>query len=241
MARLLAAVTLSLTAFGLATVPALAAAPQYARGTVGYDSSAYQCGAPARGAFGIVAVTNGRPFTRNGCVAAELGGARGPAAVYMNTGYSPAYATHISAGCEARSSVVSGTSLQRQAYAIGCSEAELARAWLYTATGRRVRTWWLDVETANSWSATNLVLNRSVLRGAVDYLKARGAVLGLYSTSRQWGEVTGGWSAPGVDANWVAGAGSPAEAAQMCAASITGAPVWLVQYLRAGLDADRAC
>jgi len=241
MARLVAAVTLALAAYAVTTAPALAASPLYARGSVGYDSSVYQCGAPARGAFAIVAVTNGRPFTRNGCAAAELAGAPGTSSVYMNTAYSPTYAPHITAGCGVRSGSASGTSLERQAYAIGCSEAELARAWLYTATGQRVRTWWLDVETANSWSAANLVLNRSVLRGAIDFLKARGAMLGLYSTARQWAEVTGGWSAPGLDANWVAGAGSPAEGALMCASSITGAPVWLVQYLKAGRDADRAC
>jgi hypothetical protein len=239
--RLVAAVTLALVALGIATVPALAGGPFYAHGSVGYDSSVYQCGAPARGAFGIVAVTSGRPFTRNGCVAAELAGAPGPPSVYMNTGYSPTYAARITTGCDIRSSSVSGTELQRQAYAIGCSEAEIARDWLRTAAGKRVRTWWLDVETANSWSATNLVLNRAVLRGAIDFLKARGAVLGLYSTSRQWTEITGGWAAPGLDANWVAGAGSPAEAVLMCASSITGAPVWLVQYVRAGLDVDRAC
>jgi hypothetical protein len=188
-----------------------------------------------------VAATNGRPFTRNSCMAAELAGAPAARSVYMNTGYAPAYASHITAGCASRSASVSGTELQRQAYAIGCSEAELARAWLYEATGERVRTWWLDVETANSWSATNLVLNRAALRGAIDYLKARGAVLGLYSTSRQWAEVTGGWSAPGLDANWVAGAGSAVEAPLLCTASITGAPVWLVQYVRGGRDVDLAC
>jgi hypothetical protein len=97
------------------------------------------------------------------------------------------------------------------------------------------------VETANSWSDASLLLNRAALRGAIDFLKARGAILGLYSTSRQWTEVTGGWAAPGFDANWLAGADSPAQAAAMCGSSITGAPVWLVQFVREGLDADRAC
>lgn len=241
MARLIAAVVLAFAAFGLATGPALASGPLYARGTTGYDSSIYQCGLPARGAFAIVAVTNGRPFTRNSCLGGELIGAPGPAGVYMNTGYSPSYAAHITSGCGARSAAVGGTPVQRQAYAIGCSEAETARAYLYMATGRRIRMWWLDVETANSWSDTNLLLNRAALRGAIDFFKARGAILGLYSTSRQWGEVTGGWAAPGFDGNWVAGAGSAPAALAMCSGSITGAPVWLVQYTRAGLDADRSC
>ena len=235
------AVALTLVGLAVSAAPTLAIGPLYAQGSVGYDSSTYQCGLPARGAFGLVAVTNGRPFSRNSCLAPELAGAPGPAAVYMNTGYSPLYASRVTAGCGARAATVSGTVVQRQAYAIGCSEAETARAYLYAATGRRVRSWWLDVETANSWSDSNLLLNRAALRGAIDFLKARGAILGLYSTSRQWGEVTGGWQAPGFDANWIAGAGSPAQAAAFCGASITGAPVWLVQFVRAGLDADRAC
>jgi len=241
MARVLVAVALAFASLGVGAAPALASGPLYARGAVGYDSSAYQCGLPARGAFAVVAVTNGRPFTRNPCVAAELASAPGPPAVYMNTGYSPLYASRITAGCAAGAASVSGSAVQRQAYAIGCSEVDSARSYLYAATGKRVRTWWLDVETANSWSDTSLLLNRAALRGAVDFLKARGAILGLYSTSRQWAEVTGGWAAPGFDANWVAGAESPAQAAAMCGGSITGAPVWLVQFVRQGLDADRAC
>ena len=244
MARLLAALTLALAAAAVfATAPAAASGPYYARGAVGYDDSVYQCGGGPRGAFAIIAANNGRPFTQNSCLARELAAAptSPPAAVYMNTGYSPAYAPKITAACAARSLSVPGTALQRQAYAIGCSEVATTRDYIYRATGKRVRSWWLDVETANSWSSTNLELNRAMLRGAIDYLVPLGAYIGLYSTSRQWSEVTGGWSAPGLSANWVAGARSPAEAAQMCGSSITGAPVWMVQYVRAGLDFNRSC
>jgi hypothetical protein len=244
MARLLAALSLALAAAAVfTTAPVAASGPFYARGAIGYDDSTYQCGGQARGAFAIIAANNGRPFTRNGCLARQLAVAptSPPAAVYMNTGYSPTYAARITATCAARSLNVSGSALQREAYAIGCSEVATTRDYIYAATGKRVRSWWLDVETANSWSSTNLVLNRALLRGAIDYLKPLGAVIGLYSTSRQWNAITGGWAAPGIDANWVAGASSPADAALLCAKSITGAPVWLVQYLRAGLDLNRGC
>jgi hypothetical protein len=159
----------------------------------------------------------------------------------MNTGYSRAYAGRVTGACAARAAGVSGTALQREAYAIGCSEVATTRDYIYRATGKRVRSWWLDVESANSWSDVDPVLNRAVLRGAIDYLKPLGAVIGLYSTSRQWNQITGGWAAPGLDANWVAGAASPADAARLCSSSITGAPVWLVQYVRAGLDLNRGC
>ena len=102
MPRVLDAVALALAGLGMAAGPALASGPLYARGSIGYDSATYQCGLPARGAFAVVAVTNGRPFTRNSCVAAELASAPGPPAVYMNTGYSPAYASKITPGCSAR-------------------------------------------------------------------------------------------------------------------------------------------
>ena len=244
MARLVAALTLALAAAAVfATAPAAASGPYYARGAVGYDDSVYQCGGAARGAFAIIAANNGRPFTQNSCLARQLATAptSPPAAVYMNTGYSPAYAVRVTATCAARAAGVSGTALQREAYAIGCSEVATTRDYIYRATGHRVRSWWLDVETANSWSDTNLLLNRAVLRGAIDYLRPLGAIIGVYSTSRQWNEITGGWAAPGLDANWVAGAASPADAAALCASSITGAPVWLVQYVRAGLDLNRGC
>ncbi len=244
MARLVAALSLALAAAAVfATAPAAASGPYYARGAVGYDDSVYQCGGPARGAFAIIAANNGRPFTQNSCLARELATSptSPPAAVYINTGYSPIYAARITAACAARSAGVSGTPLQREAYAIGCSEVATTRDYIYRATGKRVRSWWLDVETANSWSATNPLLNRAVLRGAIDYLKPLGAIIGIYSTSRQWNEITGGWAAPGIDGNWVAGAASPADAAALCGSSITGAPVWLVQYVRAGLDLNRGC
>jgi hypothetical protein len=244
MARLLAALTLALAAVAaFAIAPAAASGPYYARGAVGYDDSIYQCGGPARGAFAIISANNGRPFTQNSCLAQELRTAPTypPAAVYMNTGYSATYAARITGACAGRAAGVSGSPLQREAYAIGCSEAASTRDYIYRATGKRVRSWWLDVETANSWSASNLVLNRAVLRGAIDYLKPLGAIIGIYSTSRQWNEITGGWAAPGIDANWVAGAASPADAALLCGASITGAPVWIVQQVRAGLDFNRGC
>ncbi len=98
----------------------------YQTGTVGYDVSYPNCGATASGTFAIVGVNGGRPFSNNSCFQAEYAAApQSPApSLYMNTGYSGAYRRNITANCSSQSTHVAGTSAQRQAWAIGCSEAE---------------------------------------------------------------------------------------------------------------------
>jgi hypothetical protein len=101
--------------------------------------------------------------------------------------------------------------------------------------------WWVDVESANSWSETRLDLNRLTLRGEVERLIATGRAVGIYSSFQDWEEITGGWAAPWVRANWVAGR----PAARACAEpGFSGAPVWLVQDVPANpyvIDVDRVC
>lgn len=58
-------------------------------------------------------------------------------------------------------------------------------------------TWWLDVETYNSWRENPKVdenpqeSNRIVLEGMVAYLQSRGAGVGIYSVSGHWNELIG--------------------------------------------------
>lgn len=54
--------------------------------------------------------------------------------------------------------------------------------------------WWLDVETANSWETgtSGLANNVADLQGMVAAFRARGATVGIYSTTYQWGQITGG-------------------------------------------------
>jgi hypothetical protein len=103
--------------------------------------------------------------------------------------------------------------------------------------------WWIDVERANSWDEHDVKLNRFALQGEVDQLAAAGPLPGVYSTSRDWGEITGNWSPGGVVANWVA-ASTPELACG--GAGFSGAPVWLVQEADtwpqpSGYDSDWAC
>ena len=242
-------------ALGLGLVVALntgaaAAFDPYASGTVGYDLSYPQCGATAPSArFGIVGVNGGFPFTYyNTCLASEFAAAArtGNAALYINTGYDPTYTAidgrHTTQDCATKSQSVSGTADQQAAWAVGCSEAEQDAAYAASQSASAPTAWWLDVETANSWSTSDLSLNRYTITGIVDTLRAQATVpVGVYSTASQWTAVTGGFSPP-VDANWVAtGQHTVRRARTQCgAAGFTGAPVWLVQYVN-GVDNDYVC
>src|SRR5579864_6452329 len=78
----------------------------YTQGSTGYDVSYPQCGAAApTGAFGIIGVNGGRPFSNNACLAAEYSAApQSPApSLYINTGYSGAYRKDITSGCATQS------------------------------------------------------------------------------------------------------------------------------------------
>jgi hypothetical protein len=229
---------------------AAAAFDPYAKGTVGYDYSYPQCGVAApKASFGIVGVNGGYPFTYyNTCLAAEYAAAKktGNAATYINTGYDPSYTAidgrHTTPSCASQSTTVSGTAAQQSAWAVGCSEAQRDLAYASGQSATAPSAWWLDVETANSWSTSDLSLNRYTIQGIVTTLRAATAApIGVYSTSSQWSEITGGYQ-PIVDANWVAtGQSSLKRAKPFCGATgFTGAKVWLVQYV-ATYDHDYVC
>lgn len=233
-----------------ANMGAAAAFDPYTSGAVGYDFSYPQCGAsppPAR--FGIVGVNGGYPFTYyNGCLAGEFAAAAqtGNAALYINTGYDPTYTAvddrHTTQDCATKSTAVTATPDQQAAWAVGCSEAERDLAYAASKGASAPTAWWLDVETANSWSTTDLSLNRYTIDGIVATLRAQStAPVGVYSTPSQWAAVTGGYQAR-VDADWVAtGMRTLRRARAQCgAAGFTGSPVWLVQYVTT-VDNDYVC
>ncbi|HET7465355.1 MAG TPA: hypothetical protein VFL29_01700 [Candidatus Dormibacteraeota bacterium] len=215
----------------------------------GYDYSYIQCGSAAPSAqFGIVGVNAGYPFTYyNSCLASEYASApAGAVSLYVNTGYDPTYTAvdgvHTTQDCATASSQVNALPAQQAAWAVGCSEAERDVAYAQAQSASAPVAWWLDVETANSWSTSDLSLNRYSLQGLVNELRTLStAPIGIYSTSSQWTQITGGYHPP-VDATWVAtGARTAKRARTYCtAASFTGAPIWLVQYV-GSYDHDWAC
>jgi hypothetical protein len=227
-----------------------------ARATVsrGYDISYPQCGAayPSKPAFGIVGVNKGIVFSANPCLASQVTWAGGTkAGLYANTGNpGPSLSSHWPGG-QASPRVCDGANPDTAdcAYDYGWnaaldSYADAAAAWstLKLAGSPAASTWWLDVETSNSWRTTTS-LNVAALQGEAAGLQSRGVThLGVYSTAYQWGVITGSTTAFAAFPSWIAGASSQKNAQSRCTgASFTGGAVALVQYAYQGFDADVAC
>jgi hypothetical protein len=120
-------------------------------------------------------------------------------------------------------------------------------------------TWWLDVETMNSWQGETDTVdsaarnqkyarNAASLEGMAAFYKYLGAKVGIYSTSYQWGKIVGTQVQSGSNlnnnANWLAGAVSLTDAKSRCTNShalTTGGKVTLVQYISKNLDYDYSC
>ena len=235
------------TAVVLGTLGVLAAPAEAALPRHGYDISFPQCGGayPANPGFGIVGVGGGRAFTTNPCLASEYrwaasATAPGLAAFYMNTGNPGTAGSHwLDPGPRA----CSGASNDRGcAYNYGWNTAAHAFAYASSQAGASAATshgWWLDVETANSWSA-DTSLNTVTIKAARAYLRSKNVkYVGVYSTAYQWGVITGGARIGGPA--WAAGAPSAADAPSRCGTGFTGGSVKFVQYPSGGYDGDYRC
>jgi hypothetical protein len=253
----------SVSLLSIAAAPVLAAkpaAPQTVK--VGNDISWPQCGKtfPAGPAFGIVGVNDGLANNTNPCFAQELSWARASrggsgqplAALYVNT----ANPGHVSALWPSSNSYNSTDVYNPYGTCTGAEDSACAymygyeRAWDDAAI-RNVPNpsgflWWLDVETANSWSTTNLPSNKADLDGMTAYFKSIGAAVGLYSTSYQWGQIVGTTN-PGGNLNglnsWLPGARSQKAAVSNCALPplTAGGHVTATQYVSSGFDYDYSC
>ena len=222
----------------------------------GFDISYPQCGSPypANPAFAIVGVNGGKPYVAgNPCVASQLawgGGAN--AELYVNTANpNPAQSSFWPTGktypryCDPAAVNSADCSYDYGWYAAADSYAKAQSAYtqLGIATSPSATSWWLDVETSNSWqsSTTN---NIAELQGEVDYLKSLGVTkIGFYSTTVQWGTITGGTKTFSAYPSWGAGAPSEKAAKQHCISTpgFTGGRLAMVQYIWSGFDADVRC
>jgi hypothetical protein len=213
---------------------------RYVSGSEGYDISWPQCSGnyPPASAIAVVGVTDGYGMSTNPCFASEAAWAGVNLSVYMNAdffaGSPPASAMNGPAGsCQT-------TDLVCQGYNWGWASAAYAYAAEQKA-GYSSDLWWLDVETANNWSASTAA-NASAIHGMIDYLNGKGVVVGIYSTAYQWGLIAGSYQ-PGVP-NWYA-TGSAGDPPFDCSKGFTGGPTWLVQAQWTGsdpnYDADYAC
>jgi hypothetical protein len=265
MLRRLAAAALAVGA-GLAALAGPAdAAPAVPQPTVGADVSFPQCpvfagqpllGLPTSVPFAIVGLDDGVAATPSGCVGTQLAWAEaatggGRVDFYVNTAdpgpASPRWPTS-SAGSPDRpyGDCLAGDAGPACAYAYGAAlvRAELARADLPAPGGT---TWWLDVESANTWNGTTAA-NRAVLEGMTEALHAVGARVGVYAVRADWTGIVG--TVPTASPlhglpTWLAGATTRVGAAENCthAPLPGGGRIELAQYLPdlGTVDADLVC
>jgi len=220
-----------------------------ARGSIGHDVSYPQCGRPLPrvSAFGIVGVANGKPYTGNPCLAREYAWAAatpGGAAFYMNTANPGPTTTSLNWYGQRSPDLRCAPGRDAAcAYNFGYNAAAAAMSYAQAQTGRSTNTmWWLDVETANSWSRTDLAANFASIRGSIDYLQRQpGVNVGIYSVPQMWTRIAG--SARVALPNWVAGASTLVGARARCvpAGTATGGPVVLTQFVVNGFDTNYAC
>lgn len=225
-----------------------------------YDVSYPQCGQvlPAAPETSIVGVNDGIVFSSNPCLSSEAAWGQGHGLqLYANTGDpGPAYSSHWPTGGQAspENCTTGAQNATACSYDYGYNAAvnSFQDAAAQTANPASA-TWWLDVETGNSWetlesgygqSAPYQANDVAALQGEVAGLQSEGVTtVGFYSTSYQWGQITGGTGSTfGADPAWLAGYTSQSQAQSGCAStSFTGGPVTFTQYQSNGLDADYPC
>ena len=228
----------------------------------GNDVSWPQCDSalPRGQAFGIVGVNNGTADSTNPCLAAELswaasslgGTSQSKAALYVNTANPGTEGSWWPTGNTYAGKTVAnpyghcspGSVGAACSYMYGYAKAyEDASSRGVSAPGSY--TWWLDVETGNTWS-TDTAANLADLEGMAAYFSSIGAQVGIYSTGAQWASIVG--AVPSTSTlyalrSWIAGATTAAAAAANCsAAPLTGGgKVALTQYTSGAYDFDHSC
>lgn len=249
-------------------VPATAfAAPT----TVGYDVSYPQCDSslPRDRAFVVVGVNGGLSTKANPCLSTQLAWAwRSSGAVaeqpraqlYLNTanpGEVRDQVTTWPGGGSTPYGACKGDNSPACSYRYGWERAENSVEAFFTPAAEAARvetdpgryTWWLDVETMNTWqsgSAEGLARNRATLQGMIDYLEKRGADVGIYSTSFQLIQIVGPVPADSSLAgrpSWLAGATTLKGARANCSKRplVPGGEVTLTQYVQGGWDRNHSC
>lgn len=236
--------------------------------TTGFDVSWPQCGKtlPSDKAFAIVGVNGGLANNNNPCFSEQLAWAQSSqgstnqplVSLYVNTTnpglLSASWPTSNNYKGVNETAVIpvvnphgdcTGAEDAACAYVYGWSRAYDDVNYRNVPNAASYK-WWLDVETGNSWSTTDLGANAASLEGMTAYFQSIGSKVGVYSTNSQWqtivGQVATNSNLNGLD-SWLAGARTVRGAQQNC----TNPPltptssVVLTQYVSSGLDYNYSC
>jgi hypothetical protein len=260
-------VALAVAAAVLAVPGTASAAPT----KVGYDVSYPQCDTrfPTDRPFAVVGVNGGLSTKANPCLGPQLAWAwqssgavpaQPRAQLYLNTANPGEVRTEVSTWpetgttpygrCDGSNSAACSYRYgwQRASNSVGNFFAAGAKAGRVSGAPARY-TWWLDVETTNTWqsgSSEALARNRATLEGMTDYLVARGAQVGLYSTNYQWNQIVG--TVPVTSSlagrpSWLAGATTLSGARENCSkpALVPAGTVTMTQFVQDGWDRNHSC
>jgi hypothetical protein len=235
-------------------------------GQTGYDISYPQCNGSSLGStpsspgsFDILGVNGGLVYSPNPCLAAQYHWATtsppAPATVsfYANTANPGPRSSHWPAGqaspkpCPAQKHYRANTqAFDNCSYDYGWNAAANSFTDAANASTTSVAAgaqWWLDVESANSWTSDQAA-NIADIQGGLDSLKNELVpYTGIYTNSSSWSSITGSTTKFNGYPFWAPGATS-ATAANTCsnpAASVTGGHIRYVQYQSGGFDTDYDC
>jgi hypothetical protein len=264
----------SLVVVALAVVATLLAAPGAATAAPsrnGYDVSYPQCDTtlPTGQAFAIIGVNGGLSTKTNPCLAEQLAWAwrssgvvpsQPKAQLYLNTANPGELLDQVTTWPTAGTTpygTCTGTNSMACSWQYGRERAENSVVSFFTPAARAAAvdsrpagyTWWLDVETTNTWqsgSTAALARNRATLEGMTAYLVSQGARVGIYSTRYQFSHIAGAvgpHSTLAGRANWLAGSTTLAGATTACRATplVPRGRVTLSQYVASGLDHNYSC
>ena len=260
-------VALAATAALLAVPGTASAAPT----ALGYDVSYPQCGSslPRDRAFAVVGVNGGLSTKANPCLSTQLAwawrssgavAAQPRAQVYLNTANPGEIRSQVSTWPRSGTTPYGqcdGSNSEACSYEYGWERAQYSVTTFFLPAARTADvetdpaayTWWLDVETTNTWqsgSTAALARNRATLEGMTAYLTSQGGTVGLYSSNFQWNQIAGTVPADSVLAglpSWLAGASSLNGARANCSRSalVPDGEVTLSQYVQGGWDRNTSC
>ncbi|MHB1986704.1 MAG: hypothetical protein ACYCSF_01775 [Acidimicrobiales bacterium] len=201
---------------GAGTTGQMPGPPKYVSGTSAYSVA-------------IVGVDGWAVGAYNSCLAAETAWAQH--ATVPGTSVPPAYQLYMFLNSPSSTSTIDKTGPAGTCSSVGATARASCLAYNYgynaaldavayaSSQGAQAPTWWLDIENDacassewnnagnGAWWSCNRSLNDQTIQGAIDGLRHSRVTVGIYSTSLQWGIITGHYVPTGAQVPlWIAGA-----------------------------------